>query len=73
MFGSLNRPSQLTLGASQGSRDVALLPGGPFVVSIDNMTPRVIFDGSGGAQNPTNGSKLESEHTAAPLRLQTTC
>jgi len=35
MFGSLNRDPRavLTLGASQGSRDVALWPGGPFVVS----------------------------------------
>ena len=42
-------------------------------LAIDDMTPRVIFDGSGGAQNPTNGKKLEGERMIVLLRLQTTC
>ena len=46
---------------------------GLIQLAIDDMTPRVIFDGSGGAQNPTNGNKLESERMIILLRLQTTC
>lgn len=35
---------------------------GPSLIqlAIDDMTPKVIFDGSGGAQNPLTGNKLES-------------
>jgi DNA-directed RNA polymerase I subunit RPA2 len=46
---------------------------GPSLIqlAIDDMTPRVLFDGSGGAQNLTNGNKLESEHLIALLRPQT--
>jgi len=40
-------------------------------LAIEDMTPRVIFDGSGGAQNPTNGNKLESECMIILLPLQT--
>jgi hypothetical protein len=42
-------------------------------LAIDDMTPRVIFDGSGGEQHPTNGNKLECERMIVLLRLQTTC
>lgn len=35
---------------------------GPSLIqlAIDDMTPRVVYDGSGGAQNPLAGNKLES-------------
>lgn len=36
---------------------------GPSLIqlAIDDMTPRVLFDGSGGNQDPTAGNRLESE------------
>lgn len=36
---------------------------GPSLIqlAIDDMTPRVLFNGPGGAQDPTGGDKLESE------------
>lgn len=40
-------------------------------LAIDDMAPRVIFDGSGGAQNSTSGNRLESQCLIVLLLLQT--